>query len=133
MVYNNLTEKQVALDDALGNYQIARLGVAWNDASAEKIAPQLDCLLQDDYGQRHRVTIVTKLQGNQPAGIYKALAISGDIELRHSNETTRVYPLLSVTRIEFMRSQMPGSRIPTQTDGELSPLTDADARRILKK
>jgi len=132
MIYNTLTEKQVALDEVLDDFHRTRLAT-WSSTTAEKVASQLDGLLQDEYGHRHRVVIVTNNQGYQPPGIYKARAIGGEVELHQQVAEAPAYSLLNVTRIEFVRSQIPGLRTPTQTDDNLLPLTEAEAKRILKK
>ncbi|MBS3138797.1 hypothetical protein J4207_03775 [Candidatus Woesearchaeota archaeon] len=131
MIYNTLTEKQVALDDVLGEYHRARIA-GWTDARADEFASRIEHLLQDEQGHRHRVIIVTDKKGYQDPEIYKSKSVRGDVELHQQvSGMAPAYSLLNVTRIEFMRGDVPGASV--ETNGELTPITKNEARKILKK
>ena len=129
MSYSTLLDKQVALDNLLAEYHVARQVETWNDTAAQVLASQFEHMLQER-GQRHRVTIVSATQGYTGIGVYHAIAAEREILLQDEKGD---YQLSGVTRIEFKRSEMPGMSKPAQTDGELAPLTDAEARKLLRK
>ena len=128
-MYKTLLEKQVDLDDALSRYHRARLS-DWSESNAKKAAEEIDSFLHDSQGQRHRVTIVSRLGGDQPMGLYRAVTVGEDVQLRHRDETTRVYSLLDVSRIEFVRDNRFAS---IDTNEELRPMTETEAKRMLGK